>query len=350
MAPMSLEIGPRSRLKHIGLGDYLGFGVMVSLLFHISFFVVLNPPRPQAAPEPIVVSFVPLKALNQEKPIVSRSEAKDSPPPIDGFKSDRDASVEKETIRRGLPDAGRTVGEKAPPAPESPKRIAAKSPAAMKRPAESKSGEPKAIKSLKLDDSALLTKFGEAAPKTAKPSSLNDLLNGTAPSIDELRPFSRPMASGARFLGDRGSADFLPNLPDGDITMLNEKASRFAGFVRRVATQVFAELRLQGWDSLGPSDIIAINDFSTVRVILSLSGKILSVELTKPSGSIRFDDVVMRASRRGAADPNPPPQAKADDGAIHLIFQAKSWVAGGFNARNGAPLQRRWLLLGTGLE
>lgn len=206
------------------------------------------------------------------------------------------------------------------------------------------------IKTLKLDNGDLLTKFGEAPRKDAKPGSLNEVLNGTAPAIEELRPFSRPMASGARFLGDRGSADFLPNLPDGDITMLNEKASRFAGFVRRVATQVFSELRLQGWDSLGASDIIAISDFSTVRVVLSLSGRILRIDLESPSGSFRFDEVVMRASKRGAADPNPPPQAKAEDGNIHLIFKAKSWVAGGFNARNGAPLQRRWLLLGTGLE
>ena len=54
------------------------------------------------------------------------------------------------------------------------------------------------------------------------------------------------MGTGAKFFGNSGSTDYLPNLPDGDITLLNTKADHFAVFVRRVAARVFAALRSSG--------------------------------------------------------------------------------------------------------
>jgi hypothetical protein len=32
------------------------------------------------------------------------------------------------------------------------------------------------------------------------------------------------------------------------------------------------------------------------------------------------------------------------------VFKAKSWVQGAVNGKTGAPVERRWLLLATGLE
>src|SRR5690606_20546577 len=77
----------------------------------------------------------------------------------------------------------------------------------------------------------------------------------SAGSLAGYKAFSRPAGSGARFIGASGAPDHLPSLPDGDITLLNTKANQFAVFVRRVATQVFGELRLTGWESLLASDI-----------------------------------------------------------------------------------------------
>lgn len=204
---------------------------------------------------------------------------------------------------------------------------------------------------LKLDDATAVTKFGEDEKPLNPADSLNQKLQGIGPvSLKSYRAFSRPSGSGARFMGQSGSMDYLPNLPDGDITFLNAKASTYAGFVRRVAIQVFGALRASGWENLTYRDISMIQDFATVRAILSKEGKLLKVELLKGSGNGSFDETVVQASRTGARDPNPPQGSEAADGTIHFIFQARSWSESATNNRNGGAFERRWLLLATGLE
>ena len=50
--------------------------------------------------------------------------------------------------------------------------------------------------------------------------------------------------------GPRGSADYLPNVRQGDITLLNTKADRFAPFVRRVGMRVFQTFSMEFKHSL----------------------------------------------------------------------------------------------------
>ena len=147
-----------------------------------------------------------------------------------------------------------------------------------------------------------------------------------------------------------GSRDYLPDIPDGEVTLLNTKANKYAVFVRRVASQVFANLRGSGWSSLSAADIRAINQDGVFEAVLSPKGVLLSVQLTTSSESRRFDQVLRTAIQKGAKDPNPPAGAEAEDGNVHFIFQARSWVQIQPNARNGGMNERRWLMLGTGLE
>ena len=197
--------------------------------------------------------------------------------------------------------------------------------------------------SLKLDNETLFKNFGNIKNNNQENSSLSVSKNLS------YKPFSRPQGSGARFLGSYGSSMYLPNLPDGDMTMLNTKAEYFAVFVRRVATRVFSELRLSGWENLSKEDIYQINSFSEIEATMSLSGNILSVKLLSSSGSFSFDDILKQAVKTAGKDSNPPQNAKADDGLIHFIFQAKSWSKLGTNP-NGSLGERRWLLLSTGLK
>jgi hypothetical protein len=161
------------------------------------------------------------------------------------------------------------------------------------------------------------------------------------------RPFSRPPGSGAAIIGMRGNPDYLPNLPDGDLTLLNEKADQYAVFVIRVATQVFGQLRSSGWEQLQYGDIANISDYNTIEAILSPRGELLRVLIHAGSGSARFDRIVEASVTRGARDPNPPPGAAAPDGNVHFIFKAKSWSEVG---HQGRMYERRWLTLATGLE
>ena len=123
------------------------------------------------------------------------------------------------------------------------------------------------------------------------------------------------------------------NLPDGDITLLNAKADKFAVFVRRVATQVFSQLRLSGWEHLNASDLAGLTGFSTVVAVMDKQGHFVSAAIEAGSGSGRFDAVLLQASRNGTRDGNPPAEAAATDGNIRFVFKSKSWSRLAVNPR-----------------
>lgn len=202
------------------------------------------------------------------------------------------------------------------------------------------------LKDLTLDNSTLALKFGNKPQAVSQPKSEQS----PAQNLSEYQAFSRPPGSGAAFLGSAGINDHLPNLPDGDITLLNAKANIYASFVRRVAVQVFTQLKSQGWEKLSAQQIHQLQGFSTIEAILSADGTFMRAQLIESSGSSSFDSVLNLSVNAGARDPNPPPGALAKDGLIHFIFKARSWSQMGFNRRSGAPTEQRWLLLATGLE
>lgn len=354
----------------------------------------------------------PQRLAQQESPrpkqIVSQPSQPNEPnlaaPTETNYLSERDQAVAKEQIKRGDPLAGPVVAPKsrssrepAPPAaaaaaqnppaktssakpapqaaeqPPSNQRQSDQPPSNQQQPRSPQSPPPGSaprLKTLALDQGTLLSKFvapagaanerqdpdqapGGAVSATADNLSknANSQLLTTSPltSTQGYTPFSRPMGSGAQFMGRFGSSDYLPNLPDGDITLLNTKADQFAVFVRRVATRVFSELRSAGWENLSAGEIRRIEGFATVKAELSLDGRLLSVTTINASGSPRFDSTLTEATNRGASDPHPPPAARAPNGNIIFIFQAKSWSEPAINRRTGTPTERRWLLLAAGL-
>jgi len=344
---------------------YLSIGLAASILLHIGLAILLNPNQsPRLNPAPIMVEFLPalpkqeLKSAEPSRQIVSPpadTQQEDRNLELPKFLSDKDSSTSTEQIKRGDGLDHAPVLGKLNQAPPQPKNIPAQKGAAPKNEASKSRAEPlPKLKSLTLDSNTLIRDFSEKDSKSAQPKklSLDQLVQGSnsGPSNPTVtKPFSRAYGSGAAFLGASGSTDYLPNLPDGDITLLNAKASRFAVFVRRVATQVFSQLRSQGWDFLSARDINDISEMSIVRATLSPKGDLISVQLEKQSGSPNFDQVLVKASKAGARDPNPPLEALASDGYFHFVFESRSWSGIG-GTRSGAPIERRWLLLATGLE
>jgi TonB family protein len=269
-----------------------------------------------------------------------------------------------EQIKRGDNGGAPGPNTKAPPTaakqPNQQPRQQAPQPVKQPqpKPAEQSEQEPKpapkqpsprrelALKDLTLDQSTLAMKFGtESAAKRPQrePSAAQS-------SLSDYQAFSRPPGSGAAFVGASGINDHLPNLPDGDITLLNAKANIYASFVRRVAVQVFTQLRSQGWERLSMQQIRQLQGFATIEAILTPTGKFVSARLLDSSGSTAFDAVLNQSVTTGARDPNPPPGALAKDGMIHFIFKARSWSQMTVSRRSGAPIEQRWLLLATGLE
>jgi len=332
-------------------GTYMVLGLLFSTLLHavLASLFLTETKTVEVVPEARVfrVSLAQedfVRELAESQQLVSQPDVEEEPEvvPETRFLSERDTAVTEEQVKRGDPDAGPEVGER--PATDSPlssSKVEART--TVPQPATE---EPRPLRHLTLDRSRTMERFATDPQQVEQDNSATEQIR----DMDSYSPFSRPRGSGAQFLGLRGSRDFLPDLPDGDITLLNTKADKFAVFVRRVASRVFGQLRLSGWESLRPEDIRMINRFSTVRAVLSLDGELLSVRLEESSGSRRFDDILLESVSRSAKDYNPPADAVADDGNIHFIFKARSWTRPVSDARTGGFSERRWLLLGTGLD
>jgi hypothetical protein len=354
-----------SKTTHI-LKDYEHIGLGISLLIHvIVFWIVFNTkPLPPPLPTTIEVTIEPASLPAPKRQIVSPSVPSLKPPENTDKISDVDSRTDVEKIRRGDPGGapGKPEQQTQPSKPqeqrkpsvarpEPPQKVAPKQeqPRSDNPPIKQSEPQPKRelhLSDLKLDNATLASKFGNKPQnlgKTQSPSATS-----SAPS--EYQAFSRPPGSGAAFVGTGGINDHLPNLPDGDITLLNAKANQYAGFVRRVAVQVFTQLRTQGWERISAQQLHQLGDFTTIEAVLTPDGKFIRATIIGRSGSEAFDGVVNTSVSQGAKDPNPPDGARAKDGLIHFIFRARSWSQMGVNRRSGAPTENRWLLLATGLE
>ena len=331
----------------------------------------------------------PVKVPPPRRQMVSPSTAESrKPPPETTQLSDRDQATPVETIKRG--DGGGsqtppTPTTKAPPpqekpaperqteaksesksesktAPKAAKQIASQkqppseskssadhtdSPALSERPAR---GPRRSGPLLKLDDQTMAARFGEATPQQPESASEKSSANAAPTERERVQKFHHrePFSRGepfSMFSGRGGSADYLPQVQDGDITLLNAKADRYAVFVRRVALQVFGSLRRQSWQELPMAEVRRIREFTKVKARMSTAGKLVDVELLESSGSAYFDRLVMNAARESCWDQNPPKEAVAEDGTISFIFDSRTWARGA----DGNAREQRWLLLGTGL-
>ncbi len=333
---------------------YFKRALALSLILHLILAIftlkqpTFIPPRSFSVDVSLVQDFEePHSLIERTKQIISPT----TQPEVDHSKqieesrllSDKNISADKEMIRRGDGiDAGAVVE----------RNVAREKPSHAVNPQESrpeKAASTKKLSGLRLDQKTLSERFGSIPdPKLTSNSSQNS--SSSVSDIEsDYQPFSRASGSGAAVLGEFGSSDYLPDLPDGDITMLNAKANQFAVFVRRVAVQVFAKLRASGWESLSAADVLSIRQMGKVRAVLSAAGKLEKVEIIESSGNSRFDQVVINAVREGASDRNPPKEALLSNGKIQFIFASRSWVRGALG-KHGNPFERRWLLLGTGLE
>jgi len=338
----------------------VGLGVSVALHLLILLFILRSPVLTVPEQTAIDVTFEVPKTNAPKKQIVSPPQVKSNAPPINTDRiSEVDATAIKEQVKRGT--EGGLPGEPAQPMPPSPQQKQPqakpqeqpqKAPPEPKAPPQKQPAPQKApktgelhLKDLKLDDATLAMKFGTTPKKALSAPSASS----STPDLSDYAAFSRPPGSGATFVGSGGVSDHLPNLPDGDITLLNAKANTYAGFVRRVAVQVFAQLRSQGWEKLSMNEVRRIADFTTIEAVLSPEGRFMTMHLVEGSGSSSFDSVVKLSVSNGARDPNPPAGARASDGNIHFIFKARSWSSVGM-ARSGNASEQRWILLATGLE
>ena len=363
------------------------YALLLSVLIHLflswELYSGIADMRPPERDHTLIAELVPpLEVQMPKREIAPPSEtppSKQAPP--NARLSEKNTEAKKESIRRGedVPPPPEMIPPKrTPPAPAKvPQKVA---PPPKERAETSES--PKAERAAKTEKSASSGNKGESKlgernrPSPVLKLGANDLLAKLGPGMQEpsgdTKGQEAPSKKGDRFQDQKapsdqerevrllsaepfrknsfasllrpGVSDMLFQVPDGEITVLNEKADQFAVFVRRVANQVFGVLKRSSWGNLPASEVDSIQEFAKVRAILSPQGKFLSVELLDRSGSSLFDSLLKDAAAKGASDQNPPREAVASDGNYHFLFLARTW------SRRAPSGEQRWLILGTGLE
>jgi len=310
--------------------------LIFSLLLHAVFLLVssvLHEPKQQPPIEKLIEVSLRPETLRPETPIqakqpvpipstqiISPPDLPENPIPVESrFKSDKNFKTEKQQVKRGDGQAKSLPKTESAPTRKDPVEV------------QTKVLDPKSI-DLKLSETAVR----DLAAKPQAPGKLK--------SLATYRPFTGNQTEDL-FRAAPGTPDFLPGIPDGEMTLLNAKADRFAPFVRRVAGQVFGLVRKFQWHSIPGSEVRRIGNFVTIEAVMSPSGKLLSIKLLEASGSPSFDRLISKSVQEGVNDQNPPSGARAEDGNIHFVFQSRCWSRPG----GGGNVESRWLLLATGL-
>jgi len=262
-------------------------------------------PPPEAPPKPEPERKLPLPEQIVAPPDAGKNEV----PPDTRFKSDRDTKVEKEQVKRGEPKPGESAPEVKPAAKPAPPKPARNAP-------PNREAQPRAAKLPSLDrllpNAIRLAQEGYGQPPEV------------VPDVDEQRP-QRQLSGGNDGLfipaGPIGTLDYLPDVREGDITLLNTKAEVFAPFVRRVALRVFQNF----WISLkkdltGP---LSVEEQVEAEAVMDPRGEMIGFTITSRSSRIALgsDRRLAQACNVGFFDRNPPPGARWEDGNIHFVLE-----------------------------
>lgn len=331
--------------------------LLISIALHLLALIYWPSKNTVSARKALEISFLPLPVTKTPQVVEKRNlQQIVSPPekplnqkPLDKsfFLSDMNSSVEKNQIKRGEVEAKNTVQTKKYPeldktehkdiGMETETENLPRKSSLVAHPDTSSAPSPtiKSPKSIFLSSKQTALMLGSGKP--AASTEAQPWQQQKSDDYQPYRPSSRSLLA--------GSQDYLPEVPDGELTFLNTKAHAFAPFVRRVATNVFGALKNSIWTQVPTSEIRHASEFGVVEAILDPQGKLLSVKLKNRSGSGLFDNSLNDAVSSGAWDNNPPQGALANDGNIHLIFQARIWSRPAPNLRG----EQRWILLSTGL-
>ena len=136
--------------------------------------------------------------------------------------------------------------------------------------------------------------------------------------------------------GQRGTPDYLPDVRQGNFTLLNTKADRFAPFVRRVGLRVFQSFSMEFKQQIYAGNVPQGRDNVEIEAVMSPDGRRLEVYLKQRSGNLSSDRMLLGTLNDNIFfDQNPPAKAVAEDGRIHFVFalDAKVWFGRDDNGR-----------------
>jgi TonB family protein len=301
--------------------------------------------RPGGADRPIEVTMIEPRVLaplapapppvdvEREKKVEEAKKAEDDPdkkgqvvdtakPPVEirpdeaKYLAEHDTKVDKETRGKvGDGQAGARVEHRGsqpaapPPSPEPGRRgVDTPGPLAMRAPMEKRPAG--ARDGLAPSPDGTERPVGEEAERPAPPTTGGPEAEGNGelqaqPHVGDLHP-SDPDVS--RALG-AGSQDYLPDVDEGEETLVNTKRWKYATFFNRVKRAVAHSWRPEmAYRLRDPTGQIygLKNRMTVLKVSLKPDGSLRDVLLERPCGVDFLDDEAISAFKEAQPFPNPP--------------------------------------------
>ena len=275
--------------------------------------------------------------------------------------SDRDSKALEEMVKRGEPaPPAKPPQERAKTEPAKPgakeQQLATKAKGAREGSeratdtvkSEAKASAPPTSTAPKLGLSDLFVRPSELAKDpTLRKGEDGDDSNTTQGGSQALAALSRPELWADP--GQRGTPDYLPDVKQGNFTLLNTKADRFAPFVRRVGLRVFQTFSMEFKQLIYAGNVPQGRDDVEIEAVMSADGRRLQVYLKQRSGNLSSDRVLLGTLNDAIFfDQNPPAKAIADDGHIHFVFALNASVWYGRDDAGHMQPGAHWIM-GVGL-
>ena len=271
----------------------------------------------EAAEQPEQPEQPPPEIPIPERQIVSPPDAGlNQLPPETRFLSDRDVTVEEEMVKRGEPEPGSEEMDQ-----EEPDKLANEASELPPTDADTASEQAEQLAALPRLEQLLPSALQLAEEGYGQASESSEAAEAT-----EAEEEPGPLSSGTAWLpatDQPGTLDFLPDVREGDITLLNTKAELNAPFVRRVAVRVFQHLVILLRHEIKLS-VASTKESVTAEAIMNRQGDMVSVMVSDQStkGVLSTHRKLRQACSTGFFDRNPPPSAEAEDGNIHFVLRA----------------------------
>ncbi len=290
-----------------------------------------------ARPAPVPATQPPPVLLPERQIVEPPDAGEEKPPPATRLLSDRDHTVAQEQVRRGegaaAARAPAATAKRRAPAPSLEQAARATRPVPA----------PEQLAALPPIE-RLLPKAGDVGWQSSE-----------KPAAEASRGRDFLAAGNLGTLSYRsGTRDFLPGVREGDITLLNTKAERFAPFVRRVAKRVFDHIEIELKHAVRAGRVIQPgHEGAEVEAVMDRAGRFLEARLVRRQGSsgLAVDRILLRAARPDTFfDANPPPGVESEDGNIHFVLTIDLRVDAGMDPRTGLASAGYSGVAGVGLR
>lgn len=264
----------------------------------------------EAEAEPEEESLEQLSEAERERLVRQQAIANEKRPEDTDQISEFDQSVDKETVAPlQKPRPGRAGGNPSPQ--EKTSRFDGEGESDSTR-GTSELGEREGEGASSAEDDISLDERGDVASKSGGAAPAPKGLRGTPDQLQGL--FGRP-----------GGYEDIPNVEQGDQSILNSRRNKYASFFNRIRDQVSQE-----WD---PETIHTKNDpygkiygnksrSTVLRILLNPDGSVHRIYVNRPSGVGYLDEEAIRAVRVAAPFVNPPAQLiDPKSGKIDFTFR-----------------------------